>query len=388
MKHFTEEEKNMEKLSVEIVLEILRLLEPSHLTKINLLNKWFYCHATPELYSTVHFLVNPYTLDLTYRSAKLLEKLLLDERLCSFVRAITVGFMNHIWESRLRRTNTSLLIIGALLLKNPHIRSNLCSFRWRLNGEAEDPPIRIPLDAPATLTSLVLEASQAPLQTHFPLLRQFECRNIVLPKHADWVKLQFTHARSLQSAYLSAKSDDLRIPITDLVPMQARDPSVRRLRLERIDIDQWPGPSLEKVEDLSLRYCRRTCNALLLSPSAKKNLKKVELVSNEDHPYLGAFFSDLARFTSLSHVTLLISRPESTIPIAWLRPHRMSLESLVVECRQNPRSYLSVHHFSVRDIVGMLNCFPRLHHLGLPVQLNGASRELYNYLKVCLRPLS
>lgn len=375
----------MENLPVEILLDIFDFLDAPQLAVVNRLNKWFYHFAAPKLYSVLTFQINPYTLDLTYKSTLLLEKLLRTERLCAFVRALTFEFVHEVWEARLRRTNTQLLIIGALLLKNPQIRSNLRSFRWRLGGEASGLPINILLDAPTTLTSLVIEASQAPLSVCFPLLRDFECRNIASLDQASWVKLQFVHARSLHTACLSVGRDFPNMPVTRLIPDQLQAPSLKCLRLEYVDIDQWPGQSLETVEHISFRYCHQVCNGLLLSPRAKRSLSKFELVSYEPHPYLGAFFSDLANYTSLSHVALLLAQSSCSIPIAWLKPHRLSLRSLTIECRQNRDSYLSTYHYSVQDVVDTMNAFPRLQHLGVPVLLNGVGKELCKYMKVWTR---
>jgi hypothetical protein len=363
----------MENLPAELVQMILEYLGPLDLLEVACVNYYFYLAGTAQLFSRLTFYVDPYTADLTPKSARLLVQIYSDRdirgaafRRREFVHAAAILPSPEPCFRVAPRAFRTLHTTFFQLIADRSIRRGLKQFRWRMGcPESVD---RFPMLFPAHLRVLECAACQVDAAVLFPSLRTLALRRV---RAADgtWVSRQIRQSK-LEHLSISGFSDTELIQVSCFArPNETHLGWLKRFELEYVHLDAWPVPPTNQLQQLVLRSCVEDESAYAACAVSLCRLEVFTLVSAYDVWELASFRQMLSSFIQLKELTLLLARRTANVPLSEIVPLRPSLRVLVLESRLFSVVPANSYLYTLDEIRLLLAEVPNLQVLGVCVDL-------------------
>lgn len=350
----------MERLPAELHDLILSFLPRADLSRLARCCRLLQDIATPLLYRSL--LVNLRSGDPDCRSTKLLQVLSHYPPLRHYMRDVEIANASFtFWTAGHSRL---LGIVLSTIFTFPH---RIRSFSWKASG----------------------------LFTRFCFanLEKLECTNLQSNDELSWVRWHLENCTSLRT---------LRLRLTMRLSPQAGCWLLSGLSLPRIEVLSLQGIDLScvdpagvlgpSVQSMELEYCvgvdhflRRiaTCESL-------PKIRSLRLAGSVSVDLLNQLLFRLAQTACLRELSLRIGSASQRICIKCIQPHAPELTRLILDFRQNiidPRSSVL---YGAQELQEILQTFPFLTTLGLPLDLKAKSSGRYRRAKldVCTRPLN
>lgn len=365
----------MDTLPVETLLHIFEILDIPELLSTIRVNYLCYSVGIAQLFANITFFADPYSGDLTAKSAQLFRQLYLERDVkgaeLQRIRLVKNVCLAACPQPRFRVTpqaSRTLNTVFFQFLQNRSVQSRLRTFQWRI-GCAEEIP-RNPLPFPRYLRALECVACQVDATLLFPALERLSLRQLK-DTDGEWISRQMAHSK-LQYLFLSGFSSADRFTMSRCTTQSNKAlENLHYLGLEHVRLDIWPLPPVTRLKELVIRYCT---NCSKFYRWCKANLSEVEaftFVSEQDVRVwaLGDFTRMLWSCRNLKSLVLLLAGRATNIPLSWVRPFHLTLETLVLEARLFVITPTMSCKYSLADVRYITTRMPNLRILGLPIDL-------------------
>lgn len=365
----------METLPPELIRCILDHLEGRDLVRVACLSYKYYLAALTHLFSELVFYVDPYSAELTPRSAQLLVQLYSDRDVrgvclprTELVRAMTILPCPGPCFKVTPRAFRTLYVAFFQLIRVDSIQRHLQRFCWHM-GSPESTE-RFPFLFPGHLRVLDCYACQVDADVVFPSLKALTVRRMRATDGA-WLFRQIRESK-LESLSLAGCDDTEMIRTSSFVRSGEQQlESLRCLQLEHLHADVWPLPNTALLEQLAFRFCGEDGDLYASCANNVSCLDAFTLVSGHDVWDSTGLKELLLSCHELKELTLLLGGRTTNIPLDEICSMRSSLRVLILEARLFSIAPALHYQYSLDEVHWLAVRMPDLQVLGLSVDMSG-----------------
>lgn len=333
-----------------------------------------YLNSWASLYSDVTFYADPYSANLTLGSASLLAQLYSQSdirgKACNRMRlvrtlAVEPDRQPYFWATP--NAYRTLNMVFLQLLKHKSIQCGLRTFRWSMGFSAGLERCHLPL--PSHLTVLKCVASQVEATAVFPSLKKLAVYRMI-DINGKWVARQLRCSKLTHLA-LSGTSTSGNVSMACCFQVENTHlKQLEHLQLEHVHIDMWPFSSETRLSHLSLRFCTEDVGLYQACTASLSHLESFILVSEHELHDVVAFETFLASCEKLKSLALLLAGRTSAIPLSWIRPRYLTLQTLVLEARFSHLTPALEYRYPATDMSKALAEMPHIRVLGVSMDLD------------------
>ncbi|KAJ6783281.1 hypothetical protein PWT90_02188 [Aphanocladium album] len=216
---------------------------------------------------------------------------------------------------------------------------------------------------------------------YFPNLTHLECTKTRNRDELSWIRWHLYHCRELKSlsvGFIELLSAQLSnsLFLTPMGPFALHTLSLRGIDLSLVNPAVFVSPSLHH---LGLEYCHGMdaffCN--VVQQDLAPQLRSLRIVGTMSMAILQGFLVELAKTSRLEELTLCIGSTLHPICLQCIELHASALKLLILDFRAQMHDRSSAMQYSAQQFEDILARFPRLHSLGLPLQLKDPASSRY-----------
>lgn len=240
------------------------------------------------------------------------------------------------------------------------------------------------LEFPERIRSFVWKSSLPFTKASFPNLQVLHCSNVQSNSELEWVRWHLTNCPSLETLHLGLTRRSS--PFTGSWLLSGvRQPRLRALSLQGMNLsDVEPGELLgSQIQSLQLKYCQGMDQFLcrLQDREISAQLKILRLTGIASVHVLQQFLFQLGKNVCLEELSLCIGSTAHSICLRCIQAHAPALRLLVLDFRYLMQESTTSIPYSLETFQDILQHFPRLESLGLPLDMNDRSAAKYKRLK-------
>ncbi len=292
------------------------------------------------------------------------------------LRNIEIASLSHqqwVWEPLFRPLCLALTGIIQILPQN-----TLDSFTWKLASSTRPDII---FHVPRCISKLHLETTSIDHSALFPHLKELSCNRISTAEDIAWISWHI-RSQNLRKLCLGLSSIDLysaRVFESLVYPIPSLA-TLTSLRLERMEVWQWPFQVMDSLKSLNLHHCVHVDVALSsIIRCGNRQLSLRELtISMVDEPLsLVAFLSALSKRAQLETLRICTAGGQNRLPSSCVLMFQDSIRHLELESRSIATNLRTVYLYSIENIAQITTNCRLLKTLSIPMDIGIDDRRLW-----------
>jgi len=332
-----------------------------------------YQHVLARLYRTLNIEYGERGADVA--SLKLIRTFQESQKCRQLLRHIEISSSSQqqwVWEPIFRPL---CLALTGVIQSLP--QTTLQSFTWKLANTTRPD---IFLHVPRCISKLHLETTSIDHSALFPHLEELSCNRLSTAEDIAWISWHMKR-QSLRKLCLGLSSRGLysaRVFGSLVYPLPSLA-DLTCLRLERMEVSQWPFQVMESLECLNLHHCVHVdvaLSSILRSCDSLLPLRELTISIVDEPPSLVACLSILSKRARLETLRICTAGGKNRLPSSCVLMFQDSLRHLELESRSIATDLKTVYLYSIEDIAEITTNCRLLKTLSVPMDI-GTDRRLW-----------